>query len=420
MSIAAVQSNLKSVTNEVSKGLTEIASATIDEADLSPQMNIALRQQVVQYVTMGVKEAINNPNPDLLEKSLFQELQEVLFPLTDFAAIEGMEVTEYLLDATHPFKAFSPKVFKELRKQENISEEKYLKTLQSTANERLSEGASGAFMFFCGGGEFIVKTIRDREARVLHDSLKKYSRYLRKNPNSLLCRFIGSYSLAMYEQTFYFVVMVNCFDPTAKINERYDIKGSWVGRSADPVKPTKKVLCRHCNEMFVPADKEQCTVMLGKHEASVVLKDNDLRNRISLRSDEAREVVGILKKDSNLLGELGVLDYSLLIGVKKGKFEIKGEAVVRSVSAHLLRLSAVKLHIPNNLHICHSHRHKNLARKAVALILIHRQLCRSPPVEEEESGPALTRTKLLARQFITSALSISCKTGLSIRRSSAI
>lgn len=41
----------------------------------------------------------------------------------------------------------------------------------------------------------------------------------------------------------------------------------------------------------------------------MVLKDNDLRNRISLRHDEAKQVVNILKKDSDLLGELGVLDY---------------------------------------------------------------------------------------------------------------
>ena len=88
-------------------------------------------------------------------------------------------------------------------------------------------------------------------------------------------------------------------------------------------------------------------MIVGRHEANVVLKDNDLRNRISLRPDDAREVLKILKKDSDLLGELGVLDYrfdrifdtrpcaerySLLVGVKKGKFEIKGDtAVLRTV-----------------------------------------------------------------------------------------
>jgi 1-phosphatidylinositol-4-phosphate 5-kinase len=81
-------------------------------------------------------------------------------------------------------------------------------------------GASGAFMFFCGSGEFIVKTIKSTEAKILHQSLRQYYAYLKNNKNSLLCRFLGSYSLNMYAQTFYFVVMSNCFDPKADINER--------------------------------------------------------------------------------------------------------------------------------------------------------------------------------------------------------
>lgn len=104
-----------------------------------------------------------------------------------------------------------------------------------------------------------------------------------------------------------------------------------MNRSADPVKPSKKVVCRHCNELFIPAAKEHCTVLVGKHEANVVLKDNDLRNRISLKHEDAKRVVSILKKDSDLLGEIGVLDYSLLIGVKKGKFEIQDEDSARLV-----------------------------------------------------------------------------------------
>jgi Phosphatidylinositol-4-phosphate 5-Kinase len=90
---------------------------------------------------------------------------------------------------------------------------------------------------------------------------------------------------------------------------RFDIKGSWVGRSADPVKPTKKVVCRHCNTLFIPISKDQCSVIVGRHEANVVLKDNDLHIKICLEASEANRVLEILKKDSDLLGKLGVLDY---------------------------------------------------------------------------------------------------------------
>ena len=47
------------------------------------------------------------------------------------------------------------------------------------------------------------------------------------------------------------------------------------------------------------------------HEANVVLKDNDLRIRISLNPNDTNEIVEMLKKDSELLGRLGVMDYRL-------------------------------------------------------------------------------------------------------------
>ena len=62
--------------------------------------------------------------------------------------------------------------------------------------------------------------------------------------------------------------------------------------------------------------------MVGYHEGNVVLKDNDLRTKISLQPGVAKKVLEQLKKDSDLLGKIGVLDYSLLAGVKKFKFNL--------------------------------------------------------------------------------------------------
>ena len=309
-----VTGEIEHARKELTKTITDIADlaiAEMDETDLSPQVNTALRQQIVQYVTTGVRNAIRKENIDKKPMDEISDIMDGIFTFKgkDPAVTEGLQVLEFLLDGEHPFKAFAPDMFKALRLNEGIDDDRYLKILSASANERLSEGASGAFMFFCGGGEFIVKTIKPKEAKVLHQSLNAYSNYLKKNSNSFLCRFLGSYSLAMYSQTFYFVVMLNCFDPSAYINERFDIKGSWVGRSAEPAKKTKKVVCRHCNSYFISARGEQCTAIVGKHEANVVLKDNDLRTKISLHPDHAQKVVEILKKDSDLLGQLGVLDY---------------------------------------------------------------------------------------------------------------
>ena len=97
---------------------------------------------------------------------------------------------------------------------------------------------------------------------------------------------------------------------------------SWVNRSADPSKTKKRATCRHCNSYFVPSKKEQCSAIVGFHEANVVLKDNDMRTKISLEPTVARKIVDTLLADSELLGKLGVLDYSLLVGVKKMKFPV--------------------------------------------------------------------------------------------------
>lgn len=69
----------------------------------------------------------------------------------DPAMVQNLPVMEFLLDDEYRFKAFAPELFRELRLNEGIEDDFYLKVLSSTANERLSEGASGAFMFFCGG-----------------------------------------------------------------------------------------------------------------------------------------------------------------------------------------------------------------------------------------------------------------------------
>lgn len=302
----------KSVTKTITE-LADLAIAELDETDLSPQVNVALRQQIVQYVTKGVRNSVLGINISNKPETEIVDIFDTFFMKRDRAVTPGLQVIEFLLDDEYLFKSFAPDTFRQLRLSDGITDELFLSTLAASANERLSEGASGAFMFFCGGGEYIVKTIRAREARVLHYSLKLYVEHLRRVPSSLLCRILGSYSLEMYSQTFYFVVMRNCFDPAAYINERYDIKGSWVGRSAEPSKKSKKVICRHCNEYFVPAKQEQCTAIVGKHEENIVLKDNDMRTKISLRPQDALNIKSTLKQDSELLGRLGVLDYRYIL-----------------------------------------------------------------------------------------------------------
>lgn len=61
--------------------------------------------------------------------------------------------------------------------------------------------------------------------------------------------------------------------------------------------------------MHYRMQNDKCKAVVGNHEANVVLKDNDLRTKISLHSQDTSQVMETLRKDSDLLGKLGVMDY---------------------------------------------------------------------------------------------------------------
>ena len=88
----------------------------------------------------------------------------------------------------------------------------------------MSEGASGAFMFFTKRGGYIIKSIKADEAKALHDRVEAFIAHIRRCPNSLLTRYLGSHSLSLYQQEFHFVVMKDVFYRAKPINARYDIK----------------------------------------------------------------------------------------------------------------------------------------------------------------------------------------------------
>lgn len=93
----------------------------------------------------------------------------------------------------------------------------------------------------------MLKTIQHKELQLLKKILKDYYFYLKKNPESLLIKFLGLYQIK-FESSFgdeiCFVVMRNIFNTKEKIVERYDIKGSTFERTNPSLNPdaTKKDL----------------------------------------------------------------------------------------------------------------------------------------------------------------------------------
>ncbi len=63
----------------------------------------------------------------------------------------------------------------------------------------------------------------------------------------------GAYRLKIYGNSLHFFVMNNIFlNPEGLImNEKYDIKGSWVARNAETPSNGQSVNCTHCEQKFV-------------------------------------------------------------------------------------------------------------------------------------------------------------------------
>lgn len=224
------------------------------------------------------------------------------------------------LDDRHRFRDFRPATFHSLRKLSDISNEWYTEQLSKIPKEQLTEGASNAFLFF--SGELVVKTVTPYEAGTLLKILDQYTEHLKKCPSSLLVRFLGLHALTFYGREFTFIVMKNIFQTKEVINERYDIKGSWINRNANVATPGTKTLCRHCSELFIVGEGDRCPEVVGLHEPNIVFKDNDLITKIRLFPDDAYSVIDALNRDSDALCEMGIMDYSLLVGVRNQQYDI--------------------------------------------------------------------------------------------------
>lgn len=275
------------------------------DIDLQPQLNVALRKEVLHFTTRGIVAASSNTPM-----------------VTDVRRVVHIRLHE--LGMTVYFDDYSPSCFRDIRQGFGINETLYRKSFLSTCHERLqSGGSSGAFMFYTADYSFLVKSVTTSERNVLLDMLPAYIRHMKQNPDSHLTRFYGCHSIEMYGQVFSFVVMGNVIGRTS-MHQFFDIKGSWVDRNATPIPPDKTVICTYCSNAFQYGTTEPCEYSIrGNHLPHIVLKDNDFHRKLRVQSDTAEALVRQLDADSNFLREQGIMDYSLLLSVHNTKYVVE-------------------------------------------------------------------------------------------------
>lgn len=334
------------------------------------------------------------------------------------------------------FKELQPYYFQQIRKAYGVSKELYAEEFSKSIKQRMTEGgASGAFFFFSKTDKFVGKSCTEEEMEVLVQNAEAYSEYMTKHRNTFICKIYGVYELRIYNEVLYFFVMNNLFlnDDGLTMNEKYDLKGSWVARNSAPPRDGQTFSCTYCERKFVyrkkkrntkrapvlsvqrtnsnvsenvddqssttsgadgrrspmglfswmgsllssdgsnhgsgrvgspspaaqspraaagrgPAagsdsvelhdlssdpgavsalafsdlkDDDRCPFTTGEHVPNVIMKDNDIKHKIRLTEYESTEVQSQLRLDADFLTSLGIMDYSLLVGVHLAEYEVE-------------------------------------------------------------------------------------------------
>lgn len=182
-------------------------------------------------------------------------------------------------------------IFK-LREHYGINHQDYVASICHNWNEVGTPGKSGSLFFFSQDNQYVLKTIPKREAKLLRSLLPSYYHHMVKNDNSLLTRFMGLHRVKPHKgRQVRFLVMGNLFRGPLKIHQRFDLKGSTVGRELSAEARTKK------NPTFKDMDFRR----LGK--------------KICLGPKMREVFLQQLADDCNFLVSQNIMDYSLLVGI---------------------------------------------------------------------------------------------------------
>lgn len=156
-----------------------------------------------------------------------------------------------------------------------------------------SRGAKrrGNIFLLSRDGQFILKQESHSCLELLEGGVAaRYARRAGKVP-SLLPRLVGAYTVTFRGKMTHWLVTTNVFGARprgfVRIRERYDVKGSTAGRRTRPKSSTLKDL--------------------DAQEDAAILQSASLQ--------KANKVIMTLKDDTALIQNLGLLDYSLLIGI---------------------------------------------------------------------------------------------------------
>ncbi|EPY23884.1 1-phosphatidylinositol-4-phosphate 5-kinase [Strigomonas culicis] len=192
--------------------------------------------------------------------------------------------------ASFTFTDYSPMCYQHIRDFFDVDAVTYCDVLTNSPWHSIpTPGKSAAHLFFCGR-DWVIKTMNKEENDFLREILHRYYYHVRDNNSTLLPHFVGHYKLTIGSETQCFVIMQNVFATTNTIHEKFDLKGSTIGRFA--------------------TDSE-------RQRATCTQKDLDINSPIHIGAERRRLLISQIHKDCDFLKNSHIMDYSFLIGIHK-------------------------------------------------------------------------------------------------------
>ncbi|CBH10445.1 phosphatidylinositol 4-phosphate 5-kinase alpha,putative [Trypanosoma brucei gambiense DAL972] len=186
------------------------------------------------------------------------------------------------------FVDYSPMCYRHIREFFNIDHRAYRDVLlRSRWHSTPTPGKSAAQLFFCGR-DWVIKTMTHEESKFLRRILHRYYFFVLDHPYTLLPHFVGHHRLEINGEKMYIIIMQNVFVTGNTIHEKYDLKGSTVGRFATEAE--KK--------------KQTCTQ-----------KDLDINRPLHVGATRRNLLIEQMKMDCGFLNQCNIMDYSFLVGI---------------------------------------------------------------------------------------------------------
>ena len=290
---ATLSKNKNAGRKSFSKQLNE-SLATVDQFDWleTHAMEFFMRDILIGVATCIYNSKIHEQNEYFGEKDN-EEITKYNINFDNFNLDDENVKRSAYLDVN--IIEYAPKYFSFLRKLEKIDLDEMVNSFLPKNNKKgisKSQGKSGSFFISTDDNHYMIKTLRSDEFELIrHTFLKEYVEHLNRNPNSLLSRIYGMYSVIMSQgQEILIIMMRNVIgDFKDNIVAKYDLKGSTQNRKLQ----------------FDSTKTDESTMK--------DLNFNEIEYGIMMSKSHIKRLRKESKSDSEFLRKLELMDYSLFL-----------------------------------------------------------------------------------------------------------